>query len=337
MGKYLLRRLLNYVVLLFIAVSLAWLLAQTQLEPRMLYEQRNPPLSPQSIDALLRRANVSETQPLIQRYLTWLVGDAEHPQFGVLTQFNWGTSPQGGFVNEEIARRIWVSFRLVTLGWILGTVIGVGLGAWTATRQYRVSDRVVTAFALLLVATPSYVTGEVAKMLATSANQRLGYQFFLFLGEKSTGTLPDYPLAELIDRAQHLLLPTVVLTLLGMAGLSRLQRGLMLDALGSDFVRTARAKGLRENKAVMKHALRTALIPTGTYFAFQAAALFTGATFTERIFSFHGMGMYGVDTISKQDVNGVVAVTAFGGLCYLVGAILADIMVAVLDPRVRLS
>ena len=86
-GKYLLRRLLNYVVLLFIAVSLAWLLAQTQLEPRMLYEQRNPPLSPQSIDALLRRANVSETQPLIQRYLTWLVGDAEHPQFGVLTQF----------------------------------------------------------------------------------------------------------------------------------------------------------------------------------------------------------------------------------------------------------
>ena len=316
MGKYLLRRLLNYVVLLFIAVSLAWLLAQTQLEPRMLYEQRNPPLSPQSIDALLRRANVSETQPLIQRYLTWLVGDAEHPQFGVPTQFNWGTSPQGGFVNEEIARRIWVSFRLVTLGWIAG---------------------VVTAFALLLVATPSYVTGEVAKMLATSANQRLGYQFFLFLGEKSTGTLPDYPLAELIDRAQHLLLPTVVLTLLGMAGLSRLQRGLMLDARGSDFVRTARAKGLRENKAVMKHALRTALIPTGTYFAFQAAALFTGATFTERIFSFHGMGMYGVDTISKQDVNGVVAVTAFGGLCYLVGAILADIMVAVLDPRVRLS
>ena len=143
---------------------------------------------------------------------------------------------------------------------------------------------------------------------------------------------------HLVDHVATLLfLILLVVTLLGMAGLSRLQRGLMLDALGSDFVRTARAKGLRENKAVMKHALRTALIPTGTYFAFQAAALFTGATFTERIFSFHGMGMYGVDTISKQDVNGVVAVTAFGGLCYLVGAILADIMVAVLDPRVRLS
>jgi peptide/nickel transport system permease protein len=111
----------------------------------------------------------------------------------------------------------------------------------------------------------------------------------------------------------------------------------MLDALGSDFVRTARAKGLRENKAVMKHALRTALIPTGTYFAFQAATLFVGATYTERIFAFQGMGIYGVDTISKQNINGVVAVTAFGGLCYLVGAILADLMVAFLDPRVRLS
>jgi peptide/nickel transport system permease protein len=134
-----------------------------------------------------------------------------------------------------------------------------------------------------------------------------------------------------------MVLPTLVLTLLGLAGLQRLQRGLMLDALGSDFVRTARAKGLRENKAVMKHALRTALIPTGTYFAFQAATLFVGATFTERIFAFQGMGIYGVDTISKQNINGVVAVTAFGGLCYLVGALLADLMVAFLDPRVRLS
>ncbi len=354
MGKYLLRRLLNYVVLLFIAVSLAWLLAQTQLHPRMLFELRNPPLEPASVEALLRSANVNEKVPLLDRYLNWLFRGWQNTAgqtiggifrwtsdglFGLPGfAFDWGTSVHGGgSVNEEIARRIWVSFRLVTIGWILGTVIGVGLGAWTATRQYRISDRVVTAIALLLVATPSYVTGEVAKMLATWANMKLGFQFFLFLGERSTGTLPDYPLADLVDRLQHLLIPTIVLTLLGMAGLSRLQRGLMLDALHSDFVRTARAKGLRENKAIMKHALRTALIPTGTYFAFQAAALFTGATFTERIFSFHGMGMYGVDTISKQDINGVVAVTAFGGLCYLIGAMLADVMVAILDPRVRLS
>jgi peptide/nickel transport system permease protein len=329
MVKYLLMRIVNYALLLFIAVSLAWVLAQTQLHPRQLFEVRNPPIDPVAVENILRAANVSDHVPMWDRYVTWLKG--------IVLHWDWGSTPGGGDVGEEIGRRIWVSFRLVTAGWLLGTVIGVALGAWTAVRQYRISDRVVTAVVLLLVATPSYVTGEVSKMVATTINKGVGFQLFLFLGEKSTGTLPDYPLAELIDRVQHMVLPTLVLTLLGLAGLSRLQRGLMLDALGSDFVRTARAKGLRENKAVMKHALRTALIPTGTYFAFQAASLFVGATFTERIFSFHGMGMYGVDTISKQNINGVVAVTAFGGLCYLVGAILADLMVAFLDPRVRLS
>ena len=86
-----------------------------------------------------------------------------------------------------------------------------------------------------------------------------------------------------------------------------------------------------------KHALRTALIPTGTYVAFTVATLFVGATYTERVFNFRGMGMYAVDTIPKQDIHGIVAVTAFSGLCVLSGAILSDIFVAILDPRVRLS
>ena len=144
-------------------------------------------------------------------------------------------------------------------------------------------------------------------------------------------------LADLVDRAQHLLLPTLVLIVLGVASMSRIQRNLMLDSLGADYVRTARAKGLPENKAVMKHALRTALIPTGTYVAFSVATMFVGATFTERIFNFPGIGQYGVDTISNRDINGVVAVTAFAGVCVLVGAVLSDIMVAILDPRVRLQ
>jgi peptide/nickel transport system permease protein len=88
---------------------------------------------------------------------------------------------------------------------------------------------------------------------------------------------------------------------------------------------------------VMKHALRTSLIPTGTYFAFTVATLFTGAAIMEIIFSFHGMGEYGVSTITQQDVHGAVAVSAFAGVCVLAGAVLADIMVAILDPRVRLS
>ena len=327
MGAYVARRLLNYVVLLFIAVSLSYLLAASQLQPRRLYELVNPPLDPVSIESNLRLRNLSDQVPLLERYWTWLQG--------VVLHWDWGQAPRGGDVGEEVSRRIWVSLRLITLGALLGTVIGVLLGAWTATRQYKPSDRTATAASLFVLSVPSFVIASALQVIATKTNNATGLRLFEFVGE--TGGVGTYTGAALVDRLQHLVLPTIALTLINAAFFSRIQRNLMLDALGSDFVRTARAKGLRRSKAVMKHALRTALIPTGTYFAFSIATLFTGATFMEIMFSFHGMGEYGVSTITGQDVNGTVAVVAFSGACVLVGAVLSDIAVAILDPRVRLS
>ena len=327
MGAYIARRLLNYVILLFIAITLTYFLAATQLNPRSLYELVNPPLDPVSIEQNLRSRNLSDEVPLLERYWTWLQG--------VVLHWDWGQAPRGGDVGEEVSRRIWVSLRLITLGALLGTVIGVLLGAWTATRQYKPSDRASTAASLFILSVPSFVIASALQVLATKTNNATGLRLFEFVGE--TGGVGTYTGAALVDRLQHLVLPTIALTLINAAFFSRIQRNLMLDALGSDFVRTARAKGLRRSKAVMKHALRTALIPTGTYFAFSIATLFTGATFMEIMFSFHGMGEYGVTTITGQDVNGTVAVVAFSGACVLVGAVLSDIAVAILDPRVRLS
>ncbi|GAA2111482.1 ABC transporter permease [Microlunatus panaciterrae] len=326
MGKYLLRRIVNYVILLFIAVTLAYFLAASALHPRALYEVVNPPIDPVSIENSLREKNLSDQVPLIQRWWTWFTG---------VLHGDWGQAPRGGEVADEIGRRMWVSLRLVTLGSLIGIVGGVAIGAWTATRQYKASDRVVTAASLLLLAMPTFVVATILMILATKFNQATGLRVFEFIGE--TGDRGSYPLAGLVDRIQHLFLPTLALSAFGIASFSRIQRNLMLDTLGADFVRTARAKGLRKQKAVMKHALRTSLIPTGTYFAFSVATLFTGATVMELIFTFHGMGIYGVTTIQQQDVHGAVAVVAFSGVCVLVGAILADIMVAILDPRVRLS
>ncbi|MBK9697303.1 MAG: ABC transporter permease [Propionibacteriaceae bacterium] len=326
MIRYLGRRLLNYAALLFVAVSLTWVLAATQLNPRALFQLRQPPIDPEVIENQLLRYNLSENVPLVERYWTWLSG---------VLRGDWGYSPLGVSVAEEISTRMWVSLRLLLIGTLLGILLGVAFGAWTATRQYRVSDRVVTGISLLIISTPAFVIGHVTQIGATWLNNLTQTRMFEFIGE--TGEVGDYPLADLVDRAQHLLLPTLVLIVLGAASMSRIQRNLMLDSLGADYVRTARAKGLRESKAVMKHALRTALIPTGTYVAFSVATMFTGATFTERIFNFPGIGQYGVDTITNRDVNGVVAVTAFAGVCVLVGAVLSDIMVAILDPRVRLA
>jgi peptide/nickel transport system permease protein len=327
MGAYVLRRVLNYVVLLFIAITLSYFLAATSLHPRSLYQLVNPPLDPASIEANLRSRNLSDHVPLLQRYWIWLKG--------VVLHWDWGQAPRGGEVGAEVSRRIWVSVRLITLGSLLGTVIGVMLGAWTATRQYKFSDRSATAASLFILSVPSFVIASALQVFATKVNNATGTRLFEFVGE--TGDRGNYFAAGLVDRIQHLVLPTIALTLINAAFFSRIQRNLMLDALGSDFVRTARAKGLRQSKAVMKHALRTALIPTGTYFAFSIATLFIGATFMEIMFSFHGMGEYGVSTITQQDVHGTVAVVAFSGVCVLVGAIMSDIAVAILDPRVRLS
>jgi peptide/nickel transport system permease protein len=326
-GAYVARRLLNYLVLLFIAVTLSYFLAATQLNPRALYEVVNPPLDPVSIEQNLRSRNLSDQVPLLQRYTTWLQQ--------VVLHWNWGEAPRGGDVGGEVSRRIWVSLRLITLGSLLGTGLGVLIGAWTATRQYKISDRSFTASSLFILSVPSFVIASVLQVIATNVNNATGVRLFEFVGE--SGQRGSYFGAGLADRFQHLVLPTIALTLINAAFFSRIQRNLMLDALGSDFVRTARAKGLRRSRAVMKHALRTALIPTGTYFAFSIATLFTGATFMEILFSFHGMGEYAVTTITQQDVHGTVAVVAFSGACVLVGAILSDVAVAILDPRVRLS
>jgi peptide/nickel transport system permease protein len=327
MGSYVLRRTLNYVVLLFIAVSLSYLLAATALHPRQLYEIINPPLPPESIENSLQEKNLSDQVPLLQRYWTWLTN--------IILHWDWGQAPKGGSVNAEVSRRMWVSLRLITIGALLGTVIGVALGAWTATRQYKISDRAATVLSLFVLSVPAFVIASALQVWATNVNEATGLRIFEFVGE--TGQTGDYWGAAVVDRIQHLVLPTLALILINGAFFSRIQRNLMLDALGSDFVRTARAKGLRQSKAVMKHALRTSLIPTGTYFAFSIATLFTGATFMEIMFSFHGMGEYGVTTITGQDVNGTVAVVAFSGACVLFGAVLSDIAVAILDPRVRLS
>lgn len=324
---YLARRIVNYAILLLIAVTLAYFLAASQLEPRSLYELRNPPLDPVSIETSLRSYNLSDQVPILERFATWARG--------VFLHWDWGKSPAGGSVNEEIGRRVFVSLRLVVLGAFIGMGVGVALGAWTATRQYKLSDRVISIISLIIISTPAMVIAILLQVLAVRFNQTFDSQFFEFSGE--TGEVGDYPGAAIADRLQHLLLPTISMSLGGIASYSRYQRNLMLDTLGADYVRTARAKGLRKGVAVRRHALRTALIPMGTYFAFAITSMVLGASITERVYAWHGMGIYGVESIQKHDVHGTVAVVAFSGTATLTGAFLSDVLVAIIDPRVRVS
>ena len=327
MLRYVLRRMANYVVLLVLAVTGVYFLAASSLNARSVYAQRQPPVNPEVLDNMLYRWNLNDKTPIVERYWIWLKG--------VVLHWDWGVTPLGASVNVDVATKMWVSLRLILIGTLAGVVVGVLIGAWTATRQYKISDRVVTALSLVIICTPAFVLGLASQILAIHINRWTGTSFFQFVGE--TGKYGSYPGAYWVMRLQHILLPTVVLMLMEAAFLSRIQRNLMLDALGEDYVRTARAKGLPKSKAVMRHALRTALIPTGTYVAFTVATMFVGATYTETVFSFAGMGSYLVTSIGTMNVNGVVAVTAFTGVCIVAGAILSNIVVAILDPRVRLG
>ena len=319
MLPYLARRIANYAVLLFIATSLAYLLASASLDPSALWNRQDPSLNWDAIHANLVKYNISHDLPVWDRYVTWLRN--------VLFHWDWGRTPKGELINTLIGTKIFVSVRLVFLGAAIGMVGGVALGAWTATRQYRFSDRAISLISMIIISTPAMVIAILLQVLAVQINRSSGFQIFEFTGE-GEGAL---------GRLQHLLLPTLSMSLGGIASYSRFQRNLMLDTLGADYVRTARAKGLIKRKALTRHALRTALIPMATYFAFALATLFTGAALTERVYGWHGMGEYSISAISGMDINGVTAVVAFSGLCTLTGALLSDVFVAIVDPRVRVS
>ncbi len=253
-----------------------------------------------------------------------------------MVQGDFGTTVSGHPVSQELWRRIGVSLRLLVIGSVLGTVAGVVLGAWGAIRQYRLSDRVITVLSLILLSIPSFVLAGLLILAGLRVNMFTGTRIFQYTGE--TSPIPPGGLwNQLVDRAQHIVLPTLTLALGTMAGFSRYQRNAMLDVLGEDFIRTARAKGLTRRRALFKHGLRTALIPLATLFAYGVAGLVVGAVFVEKIFGWHGMGEWVVQGIATQDTNVVAAITLFSGVAILFAGLLSDVFYAALDPRVRVS
>jgi peptide/nickel transport system permease protein len=325
MTRFLARRLLNYVILLALASFLTFTLTSATFAPLDSLLERNPRPPQAVIDA--KAAELHLDQPVPLRYANWLSG---------AVRGDFGTTVTGQPVTEELWRRIGISLRLVVMGIVLGTVIGVVIGAWGAVRQYRLSDRVITVLSLLIISAPTFVVANMLILGALKVNSVLGVQLFEYTGETSPDAVGG-TLAAIIDRVQHLMLPTATLALGSIAGFSRYQRNAMLDVLGQDFIRTARAKGLTRRQALFRHGLRTALIPMATLFAYGVGALVTGSVFVEKIFGWHGMGEWVVQGIATQDTNIVVAFTVFSGLMVLLAGLLSDLIYAALDPRVRVS
>ncbi len=325
MAGFLLRRLVSYVVLALVATFLAFTLASATFDPIGVLQERNPPPPAATIEA--KKKDLHLDQPIPQRFVTWMSG---------VVRGDFGRTVAERPVGDELGRRIWVSLRLFLLGITFGIVFGVLLGVVSAIRQYRFSDYLATLFSFLLLSTPVFVLGNLLKIGAQDVNDAVGTNVLLFVGE----TTPNFEgtwFEHFRDRLQHLVVPTLTIALGQIAYYSRYQRSSMLDVLGSDFLRTAQAKGLTRRRALFKHGLRTALIPMATLFAFGFGLLVVGGTFTEKIFNWFGMGHWLIEGISTQDTNVTATVTLFVAVCVLFSGWLADVLYAVLDPRIRVN
>jgi len=325
MIRFLARRFLNYVVLLVLASFLTFCLTSVTFHPLDSFVQRHPQPPAEAIHAKAVQLGLDKPVPI--RYAKWISG---------AVRGDFGTTVTGHPVSQELWRRIGISLRLVVTGSVLGTVIGVIVGAWGAIRQYRLSDRVITVLSLTILSIPSFVLASLLILAAVRVNMFTGVRIFQYTGETSP-IPPSGFWGQLVDRVQHIVLPTLTLALGAIAGFSRYQRNAMLDVLSEDFIRTARAKGLTRRRALFKHGLRTALIPMATLFAYGISGLVVGAVFVEKIFGWHGMGEWVILGISTQDTNVVAAITLFTAAAILLAGLLSDIFYAMLDPRVRVS
>lgn len=324
MIRFLVRRLVNYVALCLVATFLAFSLAALTFDPVGRLMERNPPPPQSVIDA--KRAELRLDDPVPVRFAAWLGG---------VVQGDFGQTTVNTSVSEELPRRAGVSLRLFLIGTVVGIALGVVVGVAGAIRQYRWSDYVTTLFSFVVLSTPVFLLGLLLKYAALEINSAVGAQVLVFTGETTPGFQGGFG-AALLDRLQHLVLPTITIALGQIAYYSRYQRSAMLDVLGSDFLRTAQAKGLTRRRALYKHGLRTALVPMATLFAFGFGLLITGGVFTERIFGWFGMGDWLVYGIQQDDINITAAVTLFVAVLVLVSGWLSDVFYALLDPRVRL-
>jgi peptide/nickel transport system permease protein len=319
MGQYILRRLVQSVPLLFGITIIAFALIHLSGDPMAVYNN-NPTISPEALAAIERRYGFD--QPIYMQYFIWL-GRIVQGDFG----YSFSTAEP---VSAMMMNRIPNSLILMAASAMVTILIATPLAIISALKQNSVFDHLATGFTFIAFALPSFWVGLLAIML-----------FSVYFREWGLPTLPAggmYDIREgktVLGVLRHLILPATVLGLVLTASYLRYLRASLLEVIQQDYVRTARAKGLRERIVIGRHALRNALIPVVTLAMMDLPFLFAGALVTEQVFAWPGLGRLFWEHAVTVDYPVLMAilvvVSAFVILCNLI----ADILVAYLDPRIR--
>ncbi|MGY6500109.1 MAG: ABC transporter permease [Acidimicrobiales bacterium] len=274
--------------------------------------------SQQAFDIVIERYNLDQPVPI--RYLNWL-GDALTGDLGEAT--SQGNRP----VMDILPGRIMNSLYLAVPAFFLTAGVALGLAIWSALRQYKFDDYLITGFSYLGLALPTFFFGIVLQQLwGIWIPQWFGIRPFRVQG---------FEIDSLSGYLRTATLPIITLSIISIAGQSRFGRAAILDLKNADFIRTARAKGAKESVVIRRHLVRNAMIPITTIWALDAAALLGGAVITESIFSWPGLGRLLISGIFAQDLDMVMAVVVVLCILTVVFNLIADLVYGWLDPRIR--
>jgi peptide/nickel transport system permease protein len=322
MLRYILRRLLLLGPLLFGITLVSW--AAIQLVPGSgNYFQalvlQYPQISPQTIAAL--KAQFGMDQPPWIQYLRWL-WSIVHLDFGLSFAYN---VPVTWLIGSRALNTLLLSLTSLVVAWS----VALPLGIYSAVHQYSAVDGLLNTAAFVAISIPSFFS---ALLLLYAAY----WTHLLPLQGLTSVDFDSYSWwAKALDVARHLVLPTIALGLFSVGGLMRYMRNNLLEVLRSDYVKTARAKGLAERRVIYRHAVRNAINPLVTFFGFELGGLLSGAAFVENIMGYPGLGRLILEALLKKDVFVVMASLLFGSVMLILGNLTADIMLAYVDPRIR--
>lgn len=324
MLAYAVRRILFSVPILAIATFVVFVMVSLSGDPLSELKTRNPPPPPRTLELEAQRLHLDE--PLLARYWHWLTG-VIHGDFGPSVQSTQAIGP-------ELAARFLVTFRLIAVAMLLAVVLAVIVGVISAVKQYSGTDYTFTFFGFLFLAMPSFWFAILLKEAGISFNDAVGRQVLFTIGDSSV-YVEGGAWATITDIVGHMILPTISLALLSFAAWSRFQRAAMLEVLNSDYVRLARAKGLRRGTVMTRHALRTALIPLTTVTALDLGAIISGAIVTENVYQWRGAGSFLLESVQRYDVYAVAGWLLIAATFVVLFNLAADLLYAVLDPRIR--
>jgi peptide/nickel transport system permease protein len=322
MATYVLRRVIQAIPILFGVALISF--AIVQLAPGSPIDRfRTPNVRPETLENLVRLYGLD--RPVHEQFVAWITSFVQFWRSDA-----WGYSlVDGRSVRDTVFDRLPATLLLGGTALLVTIVVAIPIGILAAVRQYSWADKIITTFATIGYAIPSFLLGLYIAYIGTVVFRGLfpGFGMVSLPGTEGRGT----PL----DVAWHMVLPVTALAIQQIAGWSRYVRAKMLEVLNQDYVRTAKAKGLTGARVTFKHALRNALIPVITLFGLTLPGLLSGAVITETIFSWPGLGQLGVLAVEQRDYPMVLAFVMVGGFGVVAGNLLADVLYGVADPRIK--